>query len=98
MDDQLFKIIMMLLIALVTLAQSIFIAFKVVAKRAAKKNEKHGNPNGVTGKHKMCFEHDKDIALNTNNIANLAVKIGENTEQNRIDHKVMFKKLDDLKG
>jgi len=40
------------------------------------------------------LDHDRKINLNTGNILRLEGKIDANTEQNRIDHAHMIKKLD----
>jgi len=40
------------------------------------------------------LDHDRKINKNTLNICHLGKKIDESTKQNRVDHKLMFEKLD----
>lgn len=95
MDDQLFKLLTLLFIALVALAQSSKIAIKSLAKRAEKKN---GNPGKTTINGKMCIKHDRAITVNTTNITNIEKKIDKSIEENGKSFTRIFDKLDDLKG
>lgn len=98
MDDQLFKLLTLIFIAIVALAQSSKMAIKSLARRAEKKNGNPGNSGKTTTNGKMCIKHDRAITVNTTNITNIEKKIDKSIEENGKSFTRIFDKLDDLKG